>query len=62
MFYTRGSSDDYNRFASVTGDPGWSWENILPYILKVIYFVKHSYKRSDDFYFIIPEREMESPC
>ena len=35
MYYTRGSSDDYNRFAAVTGDAGWSWENMLPYMLKV---------------------------
>lgn len=35
MFYTRGSSDDYDRFARVTGDPGWSWDNIQPYIRKV---------------------------
>ncbi|KAF9450824.1 GMC oxidoreductase [Macrolepiota fuliginosa MF-IS2] len=34
MFYTRGSSDDYNRFAQVTGDPGWSWDNIQSYIRK----------------------------
>ena len=35
MFYTRGSKDDYDRWAQVTGDPGWSWEKLLPYILKV---------------------------
>ncbi|KAF9482069.1 pyranose dehydrogenase [Pholiota conissans] len=34
MFYTRGSKDDYDRWAQVTGDPGWSWEKLLPYILK----------------------------
>ncbi|KAF8590339.1 GMC oxidoreductase [Ramaria rubella] len=34
MYYTRGSSDDYDRFASVTGDPGWSWDNLQPYIRK----------------------------
>ncbi|KAF8182590.1 pyranose dehydrogenase [Pholiota molesta] len=34
MFYTRGSSDDYNRWAAVTGDSGWSWKSLLPYILK----------------------------
>jgi choline dehydrogenase-like flavoprotein len=35
MVYTRGSSDDYDRWARVTGDAEWSWENIFPYILKV---------------------------
>ncbi|KAJ3817824.1 hypothetical protein F5880DRAFT_1705903 [Lentinula raphanica] len=31
MFYTRGSADDYNRLANVTGDSGWSWENMQTY-------------------------------
>jgi hypothetical protein len=35
MVYTRGSADDYNRFAAVTGDPGWSWDRLLPYFFKV---------------------------
>ncbi|GLB40421.1 putative aryl-alcohol oxidase [Lyophyllum shimeji] len=34
MFYTRGSSSDFDRFAAVTQDPGWSWNNIQPYIRK----------------------------
>ncbi|KAJ7909022.1 pyranose dehydrogenase [Mycena leptocephala] len=34
MVYTRGSEDDYNRFAAVTGDPGWSWDRLLPYFFK----------------------------
>ncbi|TEB27971.1 FAD/NAD(P)-binding domain-containing protein [Coprinellus micaceus] len=34
MFYTRGSSSDYDSWAKLTGDPGWSWKKILPYILK----------------------------
>ncbi|KAI0674672.1 aryl-alcohol oxidase-like protein [Trametes maxima] len=34
MFYTRGSSDEFDRLARVSGDAGWSWERILPYILK----------------------------
>ncbi|KAE9395309.1 aryl-alcohol oxidase-like protein [Gymnopus androsaceus JB14] len=32
MAYTRGSADDWDRFAVVTGDDGWSWENIQPYL------------------------------
>jgi choline dehydrogenase len=35
MFYTRGSMDDFNRYAALTGDPGWSWDEIFPYFLKV---------------------------
>ncbi|KAJ7471315.1 alcohol oxidase [Mycena galericulata] len=34
MFYTRGSAEDYNRYAAVTGDEGWSWNNLLPYFFK----------------------------
>ncbi|KIJ56322.1 GMC oxidoreductase [Sphaerobolus stellatus SS14] len=34
MIYLRGSQDDYNRYARVTGDPGWSWNKILPYFIK----------------------------
>ncbi|KAF7330657.1 GMC oxidoreductase [Mycena sanguinolenta] len=35
MVYTRGSAEDFNRYAAVTGDPGWSWDNLLPYFFKV---------------------------
>jgi hypothetical protein len=31
----KGSSDDFDRFASYTGDSGWTWKNMLPYFLKV---------------------------
>ncbi|KAK0224245.1 aryl-alcohol oxidase precursor [Armillaria fumosa] len=34
MLYTRGSSQDYDRYAQVTGDPGWGWEALQPYIRK----------------------------
>ncbi|KAF8218247.1 aryl-alcohol oxidase precursor [Mycena galopus ATCC 62051] len=34
MVYTRGSRDDYNRFATITGDAGWSWDRLLPYFFK----------------------------
>ncbi|KAF7324875.1 DBR1-domain-containing protein [Mycena kentingensis (nom. inval.)] len=34
MFYTRGSKDDFNRYATLTGDAGWSWDRIFPYFLK----------------------------
>jgi hypothetical protein len=35
MGYTRGSAEDFDRYASVTGDDGWSWNSLIPYILKV---------------------------
>lgn len=34
MIYTRGSSEEYDRIAKVTGDPGWSYSSMLPYIAK----------------------------
>ncbi|KAJ7226727.1 pyranose dehydrogenase [Mycena pura] len=27
MFYTRGTADDFDRYARLTGDAGWSWDN-----------------------------------
>ncbi|KAH9933135.1 alcohol oxidase [Epithele typhae] len=35
MIFCRGTKDDFGRFANVTGDSGWEWENILPFALKV---------------------------
>ncbi|KXN87008.1 Alcohol dehydrogenase [acceptor] [Leucoagaricus sp. SymC.cos] len=34
MFYTRGTADDYDRWARVTGDSGWSWKEMIPYFKK----------------------------
>lgn len=34
LIYTRGSSEDFDRYAQETGDSGWSWEQILPYFKK----------------------------
>ncbi|KAG6847347.1 hypothetical protein H0H93_008725, partial [Arthromyces matolae] len=34
MYYTRGASSDFDRYANETGDPGWSWDNLQPYIRK----------------------------
>ncbi|KAJ6495447.1 GMC oxidoreductase-domain-containing protein [Mycena sanguinolenta] len=34
MQYVRGSNSDYNRYARVTGDLGWSWDSMLPYFKK----------------------------
>ena len=35
MIYTRGSEDDFNQYAEVTGDSGYSWSSIEPYFKKV---------------------------
>ncbi|KAJ6494400.1 alcohol oxidase [Mycena sanguinolenta] len=34
LVYTRGSVDDFNRWAKVTGDQGWSWNSLFPYFKK----------------------------
>ncbi|TEB33993.1 pyranose dehydrogenase [Coprinellus micaceus] len=34
MVYTRGAADDYDAWARITGDPGWSWKRIFPYAKK----------------------------
>ncbi|KAJ3564743.1 hypothetical protein NP233_g8093 [Leucocoprinus birnbaumii] len=34
MFYTRGSSSDFDRYAKVTGDAGWGWDQLQRYIRK----------------------------
>ncbi|KAI0687613.1 alcohol oxidase [Cytidiella melzeri] len=39
MVFTRGSKDDWDRFAHVTNDEGWSWDSILPYAKKMEHFV-----------------------
>ena len=39
MIYMRGQERDYNEWAALTGDEGWSWQNILPI-----------FKRSEDYW------------
>ncbi|KAF9444132.1 GMC oxidoreductase [Macrolepiota fuliginosa MF-IS2] len=34
MVYTRGPASDYDRLARISGDSGWSWENIQSYLMK----------------------------
>ncbi|KAF9533808.1 hypothetical protein CPB83DRAFT_757126 [Crepidotus variabilis] len=34
LIHQYGSSDDYDKLASITGDPGWSWTNMKKYIYK----------------------------
>ncbi|PGH08327.1 hypothetical protein AJ79_06014 [Helicocarpus griseus UAMH5409] len=33
MFFNRGSPDDYNNFEKL-GNPGWAWDDLLPYFKK----------------------------
>ncbi|KIK53520.1 hypothetical protein GYMLUDRAFT_265013 [Collybiopsis luxurians FD-317 M1] len=35
MAYSRGTRDDFDRWASVTGDNGWSWDSLFPYMLEM---------------------------
>ncbi|KXN82733.1 Oxygen-dependent choline dehydrogenase [Leucoagaricus sp. SymC.cos] len=35
MIWIRGSSDDYDKWAEITGDEEWSWKNMVPYLKKV---------------------------
>ncbi|KAH9170729.1 alcohol oxidase [Lactarius sanguifluus] len=35
MVWSRGPSDDYDRWARVTGDPGWSWGSMQPIIKSI---------------------------
>ncbi|KAK0447278.1 aryl-alcohol oxidase precursor [Armillaria borealis] len=39
MLYTRGSSQDYDRYAQTSSDPGWGWEALQPYFQKNERFV-----------------------
>ncbi|KDR85769.1 hypothetical protein GALMADRAFT_218865 [Galerina marginata CBS 339.88] len=34
MGYTRGTSEDYNRYARISGDPGWGWDHLQSYFRK----------------------------
>ncbi|KAL0577509.1 hypothetical protein V5O48_004495 [Marasmius crinis-equi] len=38
MLYTRGSAEDFDRYATITEDPGWSWDSLQPYIRKNEHF------------------------
>ncbi|KAK0470383.1 aryl-alcohol oxidase precursor [Desarmillaria tabescens] len=39
MSYIRGSSQDYDRYARVSGDPGWAWDQMQRYLRKNERFV-----------------------
>ncbi|KAF9517672.1 GMC oxidoreductase [Hydnum rufescens UP504] len=39
LFYLRGTIEEWDRIADITGDKGWSWESILPLALKSENFV-----------------------
>jgi choline dehydrogenase-like flavoprotein len=35
MVYTRGTKEDYDRYAKISGDPGWGWDKLQRYFRKV---------------------------
>ncbi len=35
MVFTRGSKDDFDRYASYSGDSGWSWDSMQKFIARV---------------------------
>lgn len=52
MFYTRGSEDDYNRWAAVTGDSGWTFNNLRSFFFKNEKLVPPSSNRNTNGEFI----------
>ena len=39
MVWTRSSRDDFDKYARLSGDPGWSWDAIEPYFKRVVAFL-----------------------
>ncbi len=46
MLYLRGQERDYDEWARLTGDPGWSWESVLPVFKRS----EDSHRGADDFH------------
>jgi hypothetical protein len=38
MVHQYGPDEDWDRYAKLTGDPGWAWSNIKKYVKKVLHF------------------------
>ena len=39
MVYTRGSKDDFDRYARYSGDDGWSWDSMRKFFERVSPFL-----------------------
>ena len=37
MVHQYGSDEDWNKYAKLTGDPGWAWKNVKNYVKKVLH-------------------------
>lgn len=46
MVYMRGNPNDFNLWSNLTGNPDWSYENVLPY-----------FKKSENYEGNYPDRE-----
>jgi choline dehydrogenase len=55
MLYLRGQRRDYDEWARFTGDPGWSWENVLP----VFRLSEDSHRSADQFHGVGGEWRVE---
>ena len=38
MVHQYGSDEDWDKYAKLTGDPGWAWNNVKNYVKKVLHF------------------------
>jgi len=38
MVHQYGSDEDWDKYAKLTGDPGWAWKNVKNYVKKVLHF------------------------
>ncbi|KAF8646491.1 hypothetical protein AX16_007182 [Volvariella volvacea WC 439] len=34
MIHTQGTREDFDKYAAMSGDSGWSWDSVFPYLLK----------------------------
>jgi len=38
LIHQYGPDEDWDRYAKLTGDPGWAWNNVKNYVKKVLHF------------------------
>ena len=49
MVYTRGTFEDYDRYAAVTNDSTWSWNSVQEFFARVVLpFLIHNMRLSND--------------
>jgi choline dehydrogenase len=50
MLYLRGHPNDYDNWANITGDPGWKYDNVLPFFKKSVAEYRGSFKSNSQSY------------